>query len=436
MNNAKVKSKNNKASASNGRRRRQGRTNAGNNQAVRRNNNISSVQRSLQVRKSGMLSPNMRAAKIVDIAYARCRLDPFNSGPSMGLPDSNATPKLVFDHRSVQDFSVNGNASLLILPTLPFGACIKPDTTVANNINIEGAGIVQLTSAANVASWIPINWYQDAVPADNTTMSPTSILTSISSKLRVVGVAYRLICTSPSINISGIVETVDSEMTVGSREINAVAVQQTNPNEANPVTWTAGTVDIRMVNMNLGERVQATVPKTVQQRPEVQPQGILKHSGPYMWDEIHESPIVPVSGFANNGAFFTFGAGTNFQKFGAVTCWADGFSVKRIRISTPQSVSFRLETLVCVEYVLTPNSPFARIATPRTKVDSRSVELVDTAISAMPASVTPGQTVSFINKFLRTISQAAPIAGAPFGPTGIAIGTSVSAISDALANIL
>lgn len=419
------------------RRRDKARANGGSNQAARRPNTLASVQNTLTSNSRGVSRPDMGNKAILDIPYARCRLDPFNSGPSMGLPDSNAIRKLVFDHRAAQDFVVNGSASILILPILPFGAAIKPDTTTAGTITINGSAVTQATSAAINYRWIPICYYPDTIPTDNDNMNPSNTSTHpISSRLRIVGVAYRLVTTSPATSVAGIIQVVSAELPTEMPQVNPIAIETTDPNEGGSVVFAANTVDALMVDTNLSERFQAIVPGTVQMRPEQQPQGVLRHAGPYMWGTMHESPYLPISGQSNGQAFFTHGGGENVGKYGAVSYWDSTFNATRLRITTPSSVAFRLETVVCVEYVMNANSPFARIATPPVKVDTRSVEAVDIAVAKMPAAVTPQQNQNFIQKFIRSVAAAAPIAGMAFGPTGGAIGSGVAAITDALANLL
>lgn len=418
-------------------RRRQAKSTRGNNQAVNRSNTINSVQSGLRTTGRNNVRTNFRNAKVVDIGYARCRLDPFNSGPSMGLPDSNATNKLVFDHRSVQDFIVNGSASLLILPTLPFGAAIKPDTAATNTITIDGSNYTQATTSGQSINWIPIAYYNDMIPGGAINLSPTDNITPvISSRCRIVGVGYRLTCTSPSTSIAGIIEVCDSEIAVEDRQYNDITTTMTNGGDGAGIQWQAISIETAKVNMQLNERFQATISRTTQFRPEMCPQGVLKHAGPYLWKNIPERPTVPVSSYNYGNCFFTFGGGANVGKYGTVFEWDSSYSAKRIRINSPSPVSYRLETVICVEYILAPNNPFSRIATPKVKVDTKSVELVDAAIASMPSAVTPAQNNSFVNRFFATVSKAAPIVGGGFGPAGMAIGTGVAAITDAIANLL
>lgn len=439
MNNSNKKNSNAKTkNVQRGNRRRTKRgANKGNNQVARSNGNTNSVQNRLSSKNSTRMYSGLRAEKVMDMPYARCRLNPFNSGPSMGLPDSNAVNKLVFDHRSVQDFAVNGNASLLILPCLPFGAAIKPDGGTAAVISIGGSSVTQAGTFNLPLSWIPINWYPDTISTGVPNVSPLlQSVPPVSNKLRLVGVAFRLICTSPAVNINGIIECVDSELAVGQTEDNTNPITMTNCNEAAPSVFAPGTVSVRTVSMSTLERTQQAIHRTVQMRPETMPQGVLKHNGPYLWSNSAESAVVTVPSQDLGSAFFTLGAGVDSGKYGAVYLWDEAFSVKRIRISTNQPVGFRLETIACLEYVIAPTNPFARIATPKVKVDTRSVEIVDAALGNMPAMMTPSANEAFINRLFRTVSKTASSVGNAFGPTGAAIGGGVALITDALANVL
>jgi len=419
------------------RSRNKGRKNKGNNQVANSNGGTAAVQNRLRMRKSRLIRSTPNINHILDVGYARCRLDPFNAGTSMGIPDSNAERKLVFDHRGVSDIIINGSASILITPTLPFGGCIKPDSTTTNTVYVDGESINQATTSGLSYNWVPLAWYNDIVPITNPTLVPSSIGTNpISNKCRLAGVGFRIIPTSPAVQIGGIIEIVDSELAVEHTQINSVAFTQSNSNEGSPQTQAIGTVNTMQVDMSQAERVQATVTKTVQMRPETMPQGVLKHAGQYLWTTIDENPVTAISSTEPNKAFHSFGAGPKSGTFGCIYLWESNFSVKRIRITTPSALAFRLEVIACVEYIISPTTPYARLATVKPKVDTTSVNIVDSALASMPAAVTPNQNLSIVSKLLNLVSKTAPIAGAAFGPSGIAIGSGVAGLTDAIANIL
>lgn len=443
MPNTKAKNGSNKKSRIKIRSRRKNRSSKGNNGVYLSNNTTNAVQTRLRNQGRNTMVSKVRAKKNIDVNYARCRLTPFTAGSSNGIPDFCAAGKLVFDHRGAEDFTVNGSASLLILPTLPFGAAIKPDGATAGIVNIAGNSVTQATTHDKARSWIPISWYPDTIPTANPNVAPNSEQEPpISSKIRIAGVGFRLVCTSPASEIAGIVEVVDSEMTVQGRERTPfTAIYQTNASEGSQGSF-ASNVDVNYVNMSNVERNQAIVAKTVQMRPEMQPQGVLKHTGPYDWKAYESSPLLTVSEVRDGiqateaWAYFTYGMGVNSTKYGSVFVWDSSFDVKRIRITTPRAVSFRLETIICCEYVLPATNPYARIATKRTTHDSASVELVDQAISNMPAAVSTTGSTNYLNKFLKAVSVGAPFVGSIFGPEGTAVGLMVSELSETLNQIL
>lgn len=419
------------------RSRTKGGKNKGNNQVVNSNGSTAAVQNRLRNNNRRTMVSKIPRQSILDVGYARCRLNPFNAGTSMGIPDSNAERKLVFDHRGTADFSVNGNASIIILPTLPFGACIKPDSSAASIIVVDGDTITQSTTNNQPWSWVPMAFYNDVISTNNTQINSTIIGTNaISNRSRIAGVGFRLLPTSPAVDISGIIEIVDSELAVEQAQFNNVSVIATNASEGTQTTWNQATMNIMQIDMTSAERYQTTVAKTVQMRPEMMPQGVLKHAGPYLWQTTDEQPTMAVSSIDTTKSFFTYGTGTKSTTFGNVYNWDSSFSVKRIRITTPKVVSFRLEVIACVEYIIANNTPYARLATAKPKVDTVSVGIVDTALASMPAAVSPSQNEGVVNKLLRAVSVAAPIAGSLFGPAGAAIGAGVAGITDAISNVL
>jgi hypothetical protein len=161
------------------------------------------------------------------------------------------------------------------------------------------------------------------------------------------------------------------------------------------------------------------------------PQGILTHAGPYEFSDIGTRTVLPLLGSTQ-----TFMANIPGSLVGAVWQWDDHFNVTRIRITAGQAVSYRLETIACVEYVLNPNTAFSRVSLPSPPASPMSVLAVDSAIAKVPAATTAAQSESIIQRLLRGAAKVAPIVGSIFGPEGTLIGGGVSAITSALAEIL
>lgn len=401
----------------------------GNNMASRRPVTTNTVQNGLRSQGGSKMPLSVIGKDFLDVGYARCRLDPFNAGPSLGLPDADATNRLVFDHRSVTDFSVTGTASILILPALPITACIKPDSVTAGNIIVNGASVVQASSATQTVNWVPMGLIRDLMVAPNQYLDPqVAGAHPISQRCRLIGMAWRIVPLSPSTEINGLIETVVSELSVSEQAVNTGIVGFTDQNDTNGATWPVGSIWTARVNMPAAERYQNTTSKTVQMRPETSPQGVLKHTGPYNFKAIPEQPIVPVPAETQAKAFFSVLGGVINP---AIWYWDSGFNVTRIRITAPRSCSYRLETMACVEYVPNPGTPFSRVSMPRPKTNTPTVEIVDRAIADSPAATTQPHANSIINRVLDIATKAARGARALPGPYGVIAGA-VSEITDAL----
>lgn len=397
------------------------------------------VQSALRARQIATNRPKKNRQLNVDFGYARCRLDPFRAGPSRGIPDMVATRKLVFDHRGAANITVNGDASVIIVPTLPWGALIKPDAT-GNIITINGVSINQdIATSGNVINWVPCCRYNDYVPTANIDQVPTIIADPVvSSRIRVVGVGFRLMPTSPATTIAGTVEIMDQELTLTTPKINSTAITVYNPSGVSSGTLGVGTIDILPVQLTTSERFQQLVPNTVVHRLESSPTGILKHSGPYVFGDVPNTPFIPIidQNNANDNLTMITSDPLSATRFGSVWYWDPSFSTKRIKISTPSQQSFRLETMICVEYILSNSNPFARVAQVSPTPNPGTVAMVDHAIANMPAAVPDREMPGVFNKFLKAVSAGAPLAGAVFGPAGAAVGGAVAGLSEALTLLL
>lgn len=403
-------------------------------------NTTAGVQRALRSRQVAISRPKKNNQLNVDFGYARCRLDPFRAGPSRGIPDMVASRKLVFDHRGAANITVNGDASIIIVPTLPWGALIKPDSPGNGIITVNGTSVNQdAFVSSNVFTWVPCCRYNDFVPPANIDQVPTVISEPvISGRVRVVGVSFRLMPTSPATTIAGTVEIMDQELTTTPSKVNPVAITVYTPNGASAGTLATGTIDVLPVQLTTAERYQQLVPNSVVHRLESSPCGILKHSGPYVFGDIPLCPYIPIvdQNNANDTLPLISSDPQAATRFGSVWYWDHSFSCKRIKISTPSAQSFRLETMICVEYILSNSNPFARVAQPSPTPNPGTVTMVDHAIASMPAAVPDREMPGVFNKFLKAVSAGAPLAGAVFGPAGAAVGGAVAGLSEALTLLL
>jgi len=369
----------------------------------------------------------------LDIPYARCRLDPFHSGPSMGLPDVSAAGKLVFDHRGTTDFTVKGSVDILILPSTPYGACIKPNGSQVDTLNIAGTNINQGANFNSVNNWVPICPMTELFVSD---MAPSALSNHpIGCKIRHVGVAFRLTCTSSAFTANGIIEIDDSEMTAGTKEINATPVSIYDYSYGNPTTFPINSIDVRQMGFPTSERIQTTTYTTAQLTPKSVIQGVSKHVGAYNWDTIHDSGIVLTTNPIDRSLFSYGNLLVTTGHFGTVWSYDDSFLLKRIRI-TGENVSYRLETMHCVEYLPSPGAIRRLPSTRSNNVDIESIAYVDKAVSSSPTAFTQSDNASYLRRFIGAISKFALPIGSLFGPEGMAAGGIVSTVSNYLQKVL
>jgi len=333
-----------------------------------------------------------KTADGINTNYAVSRINPFGTDRALPLPDIGSAKRLVFNHRAVTDFQVNGTVSICIIPSIPWGAIAKPDTATAGVLIINGVAVTQPTSSATSRNWIQLARFNDLTPTSNPLMDPR-ILTPppISNKYRITSVGWRLVCTSPALSIGGVIEVVDCEQTIYDPNPNNLAITTQTQNDVAGTTFAANTITVQEHNFSAVDRYQATTDKTVQLRPEMNPTGVLKHSGPYLWKTIDEYPIMPLT--AEGAPLFVDFAPVFFATYFG---WDSGFNVARLRIYGA-NVSYRLEVITTIEYVINPNSPFSRVIGPQITVDEAALALADLSVSQVPNAI-PEATLPLLTR--------------------------------------
>lgn len=329
--------------------------------------------------QTALRSMSITKAK-VNHPYLNCRFNPFSSGKSSlnGIPDGDNSRRIVIDHTSFSDISVtSGQFNIRILPSLPYGALINFAAGSAYTIADATAGTATIASQGSLFSrnntWTPINAYQEYASAITSTSSLSAIANPYgASKVRVVGMAWRLIYTGTAANCNGILAIKDSPFSID-RFVGVAPSVLILPNPANTSSANVTTAtSIACMDFSAPSNMIAHCKEV---RPESNPWGIIKHNAKiYSWKEYFEQPFFPISSTTTNTQLASTTAGSipSIITQNPSTYWSgfnfldDGWSSTDISISAiSNAVSFRLETKLCVEYLIPTASPlYALTKTP------------------------------------------------------------------------
>lgn len=341
--------------------------------------------------------------------FAQCVLHPFD-GPMHRLntlPDGDNSQRLLIDHSSYTDFTINtgGTITIRVLPTLPFNALYKPGTGTTFSITDPVLGTNTGTWGSNKPNaWIPacsINQYYSTISANNilTTTSPPYSQT----KCRLIALSWRIIYTGTVSDGSGVLTCRDIPINLdGQTSIPANGLFGiTNDNNSGGVI--NGIVLAAKVDFPSGAGA-IDVGKTVFTRLDENPWGIVKrNSRIYTWYPYLEQPIqlissattagaiaaaatTPIPGIIGNPTTTLTNVGLNF--------FTNDFNSTELYLSTLSSnVSFRLEIKACFEYMVLPTSAVYSLSKTPAKVNLESITAVQEKQSTLPAAMANGTVI-------------------------------------------
>jgi len=341
--------------------------------------------------------------------FAQCVLHPFD-GPMHrlnSLPDGDNSQRLLIDHSSYTDFTINsgGSISMRILPTLPYNVLYKPGTGTVYTITDPVLGTNTGTWGSNKSNvWCPansINQYTSIITSNNlgTTVSPPYNQT----KCRLISLAWRLIYTGTVSNGSGVVTcrdipiNVDAYSTISANGLYGC----TNDNGSGGLVTTA--TNVALVDFPSGAGA-IDVGKCVFTRLDENPWGIVKrNSRIYNWSPFTEQPFTLISSSTTSGAIINAtttpitclvaNPNSSLVNIG-INYFSSDFNSTEIYLSTLASnVSYRLEVKACYEYMVLPSSPVYSLTKTPAKVNLESITAVQEKQSTLPAALPNGTVI-------------------------------------------
>lgn len=365
-----------------------------------------------------------------------CVFHPFD-GPVHkmdSLPDGDNSNRLLIDHSTYSDFTINagGTMTIRVLPTLPYCAVFQPTEGTSYTFSDPVLGSLTATFGnINGNIWSPcngINQYSGMI----STSSPYSVVTPPYSQttFRIITSAWRIIYTGTVSNGCGIVTCRDLPVHFDSLSVvNAGGLKEITPsNTASGVSPKAASVGLVDFPTGAGG---LDVGKSVFTRLDRNPWGIVKRNNRiYTWRDFYEQPFVPINSAiisaqtivtANTPPVLPINlinpliTQTPTPLYLGINGWDNSFNATEIRISNINAnVSFRLEVKICVEYLVLPNSPVYSLTKNPVKADLPVLDAVQERQSSLQPAMDQGSkignvpiersiTTSDLNKIRNTI---------------------------------
>jgi len=332
--------------------------------------------------------------------YASCSLDPFSTPGGVMIPDGSTGKRIVIDHRMYMDVTpANGSNSFTfkVLPIMPCPVIFKPLVSSTGSLNIGGISYTQATLGAMTdQAWIVPRIYPEYspmltnLPNSFATITPDPPLYDC-TKARFVSIAYRVYYTGPANNASGLITVSGSSIGVNRMgNAEAIRVWDAQTDSVSSVYPASELVTNRLA-IGATSALNVLTSDTVMHRPEVGAYGHLKHLSPtHDFVPYYNNPLLLVSSDADfestspvaylcvNGGYF--GGGINLID--------DGWSSQDVVITYPTTtnISYRIEVISCVEYMINPTSSVARFAKDPPRANQSQLTKVNTALKNMPVA--------------------------------------------------
>jgi len=368
--------------------------------------------------------------------YIRCRMDPFHSMGSPGIPDSATVRRVVVDHRAYADFTLPTGGSLY-LKTLPSTA-IPLLSKGTNPYTINGVTYTTTLPTFPQITWLPSISYPEWTTLLNTINPGASPAGSnppqlfdpyLSARFRIVTQAVRIIYTGQASTCSGIMSmSADTVAISRPPSVNEYPVAVTSydaSGAATTIDWAVDTINTAklMVNPNFS----ADTPSTVMSRPETGALILVKHAAPdFDWVAMPNYGIVYEGYNPSSPATATsfIAEVTNISNYGMIGGLDPGWESVNINISgAAAGASFRVECVTCVEYEPTTSSTVSAFAKIPISTNEAAVKAVDAVSKTIPTSLPVGTNLNpWVRMAINAAATAAPIMGSAYGPVGTSVG--------------
>lgn len=361
-------------------------------QLTRQPRTLNSIQTSLAKIASPGVLPKLSP-------YLMCRLNPFSTRGSGGIPDGSTAQRIVADHTAYGTFVIgaDGGATIRMLPVPNMPTLIRPNSAYTdfkvNGITSGTGGTPpSLTGELGWLPFIQIPAWNTFNSADNKSAPPPEVANPYqATKFRIVSAALRLYYTGNASTASGTVTVQPNNFTWqygGTANVNSISYTAYSIGAAtfSVGTQAQGTVYVgRLDTYPLGgEMSRDSQTYRVEQPIFVRlPQLTYDHE----FFPMYATRVSPIETTHQTCPVVAFPDGTWTSVPGFVGMATD-WSLTDITISgaTPGS-AFRAEIAYCIEYVPALGSAFTPLAKQAPK-QSPSLKNEDGKIGQLPTSQT------------------------------------------------
>jgi len=319
------------------------------------------------------------AGRALDLPYITCRVNPWMGMKSTGIPDDTDVPRIVVDHRFIQNFTFGstGIFNIVMLPTFP--TClyaqaasgdtsfiiggVTPSSNVGQASRFFAAGILPEWSALSVSNLNSGGNYDQA----------GTYLFAV--RARIVTMAMRVFYTGSAVQNQGYIKVNRDQFSV-------------SPQASNRATFTvyggSGTnvgynVDqIMFCTMNYTPNFQTIQPDGYQGRLEHGAYVLVKHNSPkYRWVDVNRN-VTLLTDTLDTVAGYNMPLGSaspsTVSGTGHMAFVDQDWSATSVFISGGSTgQTFVVEVIACIEYELDTQSPVSQLAG-QPKTDMRAVE--------------------------------------------------------------
>jgi hypothetical protein len=417
---------------------------------------LDTVSRNLQRR----VRPVMRNKVMpngIDYAYAHCRLHPFGTATSTGIPDGSNVRRLVFDHKSrstINCLAAGGVLDIQFIPALPAGALYRSTTNplagpasapftvdgyVVWDYNLaNGAGG---TAFGSQIGWQMGNIYQEyaawALASETTDTAPLQPVPG--QRARVVSIGWRIMYVGQPVLASGYYTVTaqpakfDNQMVQNSQPLSLyqAGVNSSTPGNVYPVN----SVYTRL--MNFATTPFGAIPQQNTLRIDQGACGVLRSDTSDHSYLAHTKEGYFIEGtFAPNAAPNIASAIDLIPNvsYGTVNFWDDRFDPVTVRIQgMSANTSLIVETVACVEYEVDPTSIMSRVAAPSPPLNTATIQNVGAFLRSQPLAKPVREEATLSQnfmKFARTAMKVASYSNSPMAPLAGTINTLAEMFGD------
>lgn len=345
--------------------------------------------------------------------YTICRVNPFMSKGSTGIPDGNQSKKLVMDHRLQRTikFGTTGSVGLVIAPCLPAPVWIYPfdNTTV-----VEGSSLT--FNAANnylVPQHVP-EWSASTITYKNTAGNFDDVGTLFGAdRARLVTAGWSLSYLGTTLNDSGLIRVTNGALSLETAVPNTAAFTIPSWFSATNSNISVDQCLVRCCNSPIGSTLFTTsymTADTVLAPLRKGAHGVLKHSGKDYEPLPVSSNTVYIATQQNNNESLLMNQvadPTLTRQSGVCLFYDEQWDCTFITITGGTSgQSVLIDTVFCVEYFPIPQSEVYSLSKP-SRDSPGIVAKTDKLVGELPIASVGGvlDTVKTVSSIVSTIGS-------------------------------